>query len=72
MALNGRMNLVSLTQDNLLRLARNARVNDLLEYALMAAFLVVLAGAFLPGAASNVSGVFGSIVSTMSSATATS
>jgi pilus assembly protein Flp/PilA len=41
---------------------------DLIEYALMAGFVAVAAGAIMPGVASSISKIFSKVASVMSSA----
>jgi pilus assembly protein Flp/PilA len=45
---------------------------DLIEYALMAGFVAVAAGAIMPGIATSISTIFSSIASTLTAAAATS
>lgn len=45
---------------------------DLIEYALMAGFVAVAAGAIMPGVATSISTIFSKIASTMTAAAATS
>jgi Flp pilus assembly pilin Flp len=45
---------------------------DLIEYALMAGFVAVAAGAIMPGVATSISKIFSNIASTMTAAAATS
>ena len=51
-----------------LRVWKDTRGQDLIEYALMAGFVAVAAGAIMPGVATSISTIFSSIVSTMSNA----
>jgi Flp pilus assembly pilin Flp len=44
------------------------RGQDLIEYALMAGFVAVVAGAIMPGVASNISTIFSKITSLCSMA----
>ena len=44
---------------------------DLIEYALMAGFVAVAAGAIMPGVASSISTIFSKISSVMTAAAAT-
>ncbi len=44
---------------------------DLVEYALMAGFVAVAAGAIMPGIATSISTIFSSIASTMTAASTT-
>ena len=43
------------------RLHRDRRGQDLIEYALMAGFVAVSAGALLPGIATSISSIFSSV-----------
>ncbi len=45
---------------------RDRRGQDLIEYALMAGFVAVAAGAIMPGVATNISTIFSKIASVMS------
>jgi pilus assembly protein Flp/PilA len=45
---------------------------DLIEYALMAGFVAVAAGAIMPGVATSISTIFSEVASVMTAATATS
>lgn len=47
---------------------RDRRGQDLIEYALMAGFVAVSAGAVMPGVASSISTIFSSISSVMTTA----
>jgi pilus assembly protein Flp/PilA len=51
-----------------LRILKDTRGQDLIEYALMAGFVAVAAGAIMPGVASSISTIFSKIASVMSSA----
>lgn len=51
-----------------LRIWKDTRGQDLIEYALMAGFVAVAAGAIMPGVASSISTIFSKISSTMSNA----
>ena len=53
-----------------LRILRDTRGQDLIEYALMAGFVAVAAGALMPSVASSISTVFSKIGSVMSDAAA--
>ena len=56
---------------NLLLLARvwkDTRGQDLIEYALMAGFVAVAAGAIMPGVATSISTIFSKIGSVMTAA----
>ncbi|HTR36798.1 MAG TPA: hypothetical protein VMH80_12895 [Bryobacteraceae bacterium] len=47
---------------------RDQRGQDLIEYALMAGFVAVAAGAIMPGVASSISTIFSQISSVMAAA----
>jgi pilus assembly protein Flp/PilA len=47
------------------RIWKDTRGQDLIEYALMAGFVAVAAGAIMPGVASSISTIFSSISSVM-------
>ncbi len=51
-----------------LRVIKDTRGQDLIEYALMAGFVAVAAGAIMPGVASSISTIFSKISSVMSQA----
>jgi pilus assembly protein Flp/PilA len=51
-----------------LKIWKDTRGQDLIEYALMAGFVAVAAGAIMPGVASSISTIFSKISSVMSSA----
>jgi len=51
-----------------LRIWKDTRGQDLIEYALMAGFVAVAAGAIMPGVASSISTVFSKISVSMSKA----
>ena len=51
-----------------LRVMKDTRGQDLIEYALMAGFVAVAAGAIMPGVASSISTIFSKIASVMNSA----
>src|SRR3984893_17290765 len=53
-----------------LRLWRDTRGQDLIEYALMAGFVAVAAGAIMPGVASSISVIFSQVNSIMVSSAA--
>ena len=55
---------------SLKRLARDCEGQDLIEYALMAGFLAVAAGALMPGIATSISSVFSSVGSVVATAAA--
>ena len=50
------------------RIWRDERGQDLIEYALMAGFVAVAAGAIMPSVASSISTIFSQISSVLSSA----
>ena len=50
------------------RIWKDTRGQDLIEYALMAGFVAVAAGAIMPGVASSISTIFSKIASTMTAA----
>jgi len=52
----------------LMRVWRDRRGQDLIEYALMAGFVAVVAGAIMPGVASSISTIFSSVASVMTAA----
>jgi Flp pilus assembly pilin Flp len=52
----------------LVRAWRDRRGQDLIEYALMAGFVAVAAGAIMPGISSSVSTIFSQIASVMTNA----
>lgn len=52
----------------LLRIARELRGQDLIEYALMAGFVAVSAGALMPGVAGSISSIFSKVASVMTNA----
>jgi pilus assembly protein Flp/PilA len=49
-----------------LHIWRDDHGQDLIEYALMAGFVAVAAGAIMPGVSSNISKIFSKVASTMS------
>jgi len=51
-----------------LRIWKDNRGQDLIEYALMAGFVAVAAGAIMPGVASSISTIFSKISDVMSTA----
>ena len=51
-----------------LRVWKDTRGQDLIEYALMAGFVAVAAGAIMPSVASNISVIFSKVSSVMSQA----
>jgi len=62
------MNLIRLMQVGLMKLAKETRGQDLIEYALMAGFVAVAAGAIMPSVATSVSTIFSQISSVMAAA----
>ena len=53
------------------RLAQNRKGQDLIEYALMAGFVAVAAGAIMPGVSASISTIFSKVASAVSGAAAT-
>jgi pilus assembly protein Flp/PilA len=51
-----------------LKIWKDTRGQDLIEYALMAGFVAVAAGAIMPGVASSISTIFSKIATVMSQA----
>jgi pilus assembly protein Flp/PilA len=51
-----------------LRIWKDTRGQDLIEYALMAGFVAVAAGAIMPGVATSISTIFSQVASTMAGA----
>ena len=51
-----------------LKVWKDRRGQDLIEYALMAAFVAVAAGAIMPGVATSISQIFSKVASVLSSA----
>ncbi|HKW97173.1 MAG TPA: hypothetical protein VJN43_05525 [Bryobacteraceae bacterium] len=54
----------------IVRLKKDIKAQDLIEYALMAGFVAVAAGALMPNVASSISTVFSKISSVMADAAA--
>ncbi len=52
----------------LIRIWRDRRGQDLIEYALMAGFVAVACGAIMPGVMSSISTIFSQITSVMNNA----
>jgi len=50
-----------------LRIMKDTRGQDLIEYALMAGFVAVAAGAIVPGVAASIKTIFGKVNNVMSS-----
>jgi Flp pilus assembly pilin Flp len=65
------MNLLTFLALNLKRSWKDTRGQDLIEYALMAGFVAVAAGAIMPGVANSISIIFSSIASVMTGAAST-
>jgi pilus assembly protein Flp/PilA len=55
-----------------LRIWTDERGQDLIEYALMAGFVALSAGAIMPGVATSISKIFSKVASTMTAAASTS
>ena len=55
-----------------LRIVKDTRGQDLIEYALMAGFVAVAAGAIVPGVADSIKTIFGKVNNVMSSSAAQS
>ncbi|WP_031495741.1 Flp family type IVb pilin [Bryobacter aggregatus] len=51
-----------------LRIIKDTKGQDLIEYALMAGFVAVAAGAIMPNVATSISTIFSKVASTMSGA----
>lgn len=67
------MNYVITTIVNRLKhLAGDPQGQDLIEYALMAGFVAVAAGAIMPNVASSISTIFSQVSSVLASASSTS
>lgn len=62
------MNQIRLMQVGLMKLAKETRGQDLIEYALMAGFVAVAAGAIMPSVATSISTIFSQISSVMAAA----
>ena len=54
----------------LVKLLRDRKGQDLIEYALMAGFVAVAAGAIMPGVSQSVSTIFSQVASVMTQAAA--
>jgi pilus assembly protein Flp/PilA len=50
------------------RLCKDESGQDLIEYALMAGFVAVAAGAIMPGVSENISSIFSKVASVMTAA----
>lgn len=55
-----------------LQIWKDTRGQDLIEYALMAGFVAVAAGAILPGLGTSISTIFSKVASVLTAAAATS
>jgi pilus assembly protein Flp/PilA len=53
-----------------LRIWKDTRGQDLIEYALMAGFVAVAAGAIMPGVATSISRIFSRVASVMTNSAA--
>jgi pilus assembly protein Flp/PilA len=53
-----------------LKVMKDTRGQDLIEYALMAGFVAVAAGAIMPGVSTSISTIFSKIASVMTNASA--
>jgi Flp pilus assembly pilin Flp len=62
------MKVLTLLSLQLKRSWRNTSGQDLIEYALMAGFVAVAAGAIMPGVASSISEIFSKVASVMTGA----
>ena len=62
------MNLLQLIQQGCARIAKDRRGQDLIEYALMAGFVAVAAGAIMPSVSTSISTIFSSVASVMAAA----
>jgi pilus assembly protein Flp/PilA len=51
-----------------LQIWKNTRGQDLIEYALMAGFVAVAAGAIMPGVATSISTIFSKVASVLANA----
>jgi pilus assembly protein Flp/PilA len=51
-----------------LRIIKDTKGQDLIEYALMAGFVAVAAGAIMPNVATSISTIFSKVATTMSTA----
>ena len=51
-----------------LKIWKDTKGQDLIEYALMAGFVAVAAGAIMPGVSDNISQIFSKVASSMGSA----
>jgi len=62
------MQLLTLLTLTLNRSWKDKRAQDLIEYALMAGFVAVAAGAIMPGVATSISTIFSEVASVMTGA----
>lgn len=62
------MHLLTLLSLRLQQSWRNTKGQDLIEYALMAGFVAVAAGAIMPGVAQSISTIFSQVASVMTAA----
>ena len=53
-----------------IRIIKDTKGQDLIEYALMAGFVAVAAGAIMPSVATSISTIFSKVATTMSTAAA--
>ena len=54
------------------KILKDTKGQDLIEYALMAGFVAVAAGAIMPGVSASISTIFSKVASSLSSAAAAS
>lgn len=64
------MNLTTTLFQTLNHLRKNTKGQDLIEYALMAGFVAVAAGAIMPDVANSISEIFSQVGSVMTAAAA--
>jgi pilus assembly protein Flp/PilA len=71
---NTRRNKMTTVKNAILKLKiwSDNRGQDLIEYALMAGFVAVAAGAIMPGIATSISTIFSSVASALTAAASTS
>ncbi len=62
------LNMLTRTWMLLMQVWRDRRGQDLIEYALMAGFVAVAAGAIMPGVSSSISTIFSKVASVMAAA----
>jgi len=60
-----KMTLIAFVLKGVAKLKEDLRGQDLIEYALMAGFVAVAAGAIMPGVTSSISTIFSSVTSVM-------